>query len=282
MNFVAIDFETANPDFSSICQIGLVEFQNGLVVNTWETLVNPEDWFSDANISVHGIEEDSVADAPTWPTAYQRLATLLSGRIVVHHTAFDRTAMIRACDKYALPHPACHYLDSARVTRRTWTEFSRAGYGLQNLAQHFKIDFKHHNAMEDARAAGIVMLHALQHSGKPIEEWCVLSLEKLTLSGNPAETPKVNPNGNLYGECLVFTGGLVVPRSKATAMAADAGCLVAAGVTKHTTLLVVGDQDIRKLIGHEKSSKHRKAEELILQGKPIRIVGETDFFRLIA
>ena len=45
-------------------------------------------------------------------------------------------------------------------------------------------------------------------------------------------------------------------------------------------MLVVGDQDIKKLAGHEKSSKHRKAEALILAGQSIRILRETDFKEL--
>jgi DNA polymerase-3 subunit epsilon len=44
---------------------------------------------------------------------------------------------------------------------------------------------------------------------------------------------------------------------------------------------VVGDQDIAKLAGREKSSKHRKAEELSLAGKPIRIICERDFQELV-
>jgi DNA polymerase III subunit epsilon len=43
---------------------------------------------------------------------------------------------------------------------------------------------------------------------------------------------------------------------------------------------VVGDQDIVKLAGHEKSSKHRKAEALIADGQGIRILRETVFRRL--
>ena len=53
-------------------------------------------------------------------------------------------------------------------------------------------------------------------------------------------------------------------------------------VTKATTLLVAGDQDLDKLAGHEKSSKHRKAEALIVKGIPIRILGETDFYSMVA
>jgi len=64
-------------------------------------------------------------------------------------------------------------------------------------------------------------------------------------------------------------------------MAAKIGCQVESGVTKKTTILVVGNQDIMKLAGQEKSSKHRKAEEFILNGQQIRILGESDFKELI-
>lgn len=53
-------------------------------------------------------------------------------------------------------------------------------------------------------------------------------------------------------------------------------------MTKKTTLLVVGDTDVQRLAGHEKSSKHRKAEELVAKGAPIRILRETDFRELVA
>jgi len=36
-----------------------------------------------------------------------------------------------------------------------------------------------------------------------------------------------------------------------------------------------------KLAGHDRSSKHRKAEEHISQGLPIRIIGESDFKELV-
>ena len=79
---------------------------------------------------------------------------------------------------------------------------------------------------------------------------------------------------------LVFIGFLEIPRREAFDLAASIGCHVASGVTKKTTLLVVGDQDILKLAGHEKSSKHGKAETLIEKGIPIRILQESDFKEL--
>jgi DNA polymerase-3 subunit epsilon len=72
-----------------------------------------------------------------------------------------------------------------------------------------------------------------------------------------------------------------LPRREAAAIASAAGCEVVDSVTKRTTLLVVGDQDIRRLAGEEKSSKHRKADELIAKGQPIRILCESDFEHLL-
>lgn len=85
----------------------------------------------------------------------------------------------------------------------------------------------------------------------------------------------------MYGEVLVFTGALEIPRREAADLAASIGCSVASGVTKNTTLLVVGDQDVTKLIGKAKSSKHLKAEHLIAKGQEIRIIKESDFKELV-
>ena len=95
-------------------------------------------------------------------------------------------------------------------------------------------------------------------------------------------TRQANPSGPLANEVVVFTGKLSMPRREFADLAAEAGCQVAGSVTNITTLLVVGDQDIRQLAGQKKSAKHRKAEELVARGQPIRIIGETDFLALLS
>ena len=89
-----------------------------------------------------------------------------------------------------------------------------------------------------------------------------------------------NPEGVLYNEVIVFTGRLGIPRREAAAIAADIGCRVESGVTKETTLLITGGQDKKRLAGYEKSSAHRKAEELRERGIPIRILNEARFKEL--
>lgn len=280
MDFVVIDIETANPDLASICQVGVAIFANGQFSESWSSFVNPNDYFDPNNVSIHGITERDVSSAPHWIDLHSRLSTDFSNQILASHTPFDRTAIRRACEKSSISPLECQWLDTARVVRRTWPKFSHSGYGLANVAAHFGISFKHHDAEEDARAAGEILLRAIQETGSSAADWCSLSLRP-SASSAASEARNANPDGPLFGNVVVFTGALSMPRQEAANAAALAGCEVGAGVTKHTTLLIVGDQDIRMLAGSEKSSKHRKAEELMAKGQSIRILGEGDFARLI-
>lgn len=285
-NFVAVDVETANPDMESICQIGLVRYEGGEVADEWSQLIDPEDFFDGVNIGIHGICENDVIGMPKLPDVESRIRAFLENSITVCHTHFDRHSINKAFAKYNLAPVSTQWLDSARVARRTWADCAHSGYGLGPLSQKLGFTFRHHDALEDAKAAGHILLSAIDESGLPLEDWLQrvnspISAGKI-VSGHPVPINRSgNPEGELSGEVLVFTGALAMPRHDAADLAASVGCDVASAVTKKTTILVVGDQDIRALAGHEKSIKHRKAEDLIQRGLPIRIIGETDFQALV-
>jgi DNA polymerase III subunit epsilon len=280
LQFVAIDVETANPDMGSICQIGLARFIDGQLAEEWSTLVDPEGYFDEANISIHGIEPRMIVGQPKLPEIADRVRSSLKGTVTVCHTHFDRIALGRAYTRYNLTPVATTWLDSARVVRRTWKDLAWKGYGLANVCGRIGYEFRHHDALEDAKAAGFVLLAALRESQQDLDHWCRRvnqPIDPARTSSGSAVQREGNPEGDLYGEVLVFTGALELPRSEAADLAASVGCQVAPSVTKKTTILVVGDQDISRLAGHEKSSKHRKAEQLIAEGQRIRIVRESDF-----
>lgn len=285
MDFVVIDVETANADLSSICQVGIASFRDGTLADSWVSLVNPQDYFSAVNVSIHGIDNCCVIDAPTWGEVFPEVASRLQNMIVVSHTPFDRVAVERACSRANLEGVECTWLDSARVVRRAWPQFARSGYGLSNVAANFGIEYGAHDALEDARCAGLLLLRAVVETGLSPEQWLVRVTLPISTSADIQPHPNRrdgNPDGELFGETLVFTGALSIPRSQAANVAAAAGCKVEDSVTKHTTMLVVGDQDLRRLAGHEKSSKHLKAERLIAQGQHIRILGESDFLQIVS
>ncbi len=275
-DFIALDVETANADFASICSIGLVHFRKGSVFKSLTVLVDPEDHFDPLNISIHGIKPADVAGQPTMEKVLPVIANNLADSIVVHHSSFDKTAFTRSAERYNLPNLPCIWLDTVRVARITWPSFEN--HKLATLAAKFDISFIHHDAAEDARAAGMIMLRAIAETGTSLEAW----VEKFQKPFNrPSIAQEGAQDGHLKGEFIVFTGALNMPRTEAAALAASAGCTVLENLTKKTTILVVGDQDLRLTNGKEKSTKHIRADEYINKGAAIRIVRESDFLSML-
>ena len=288
LTFNSIDVETANADRASICQIGIVHVREGKIEDQWQTLINPEDWFDTWNVSIHGIDETDVINSPTLPEVRAELRARLRRSVLVSHTSFDRVAFKRAMTRYDLEQLQVTWLDSAKIARRAWPErYGQRGYGLKNIARDLDISFRHHDALEDARAAAEIVLHACAATNTDIEGWLrrvehpiSQSITGSSSSSTLSTKRERNVDGALSGETIVFTGELVISRQEAADMAADAGCNVANNVSRNVTMLVVGIQDKSKLNGYEKSSKHRKAEALIEQGLNIQILSECDFSEL--
>src|SRR5690625_2657037 len=165
MRFIAMDVETANADMASICSVGLASFENGALVEEWYSLIDPSDHFSSINVSIHGITQADVRGAPTFNTAMREIERRLDDQIVVTHTHFDRVALHQAAMRWSGHVPRCEWLDCARVARRTWAECARSGYGLAAVCERIGYAFNHHNALEDAKASGHVLLAAMRDSG---------------------------------------------------------------------------------------------------------------------
>ena len=171
LTFNAVDVETANSDPSSICQIGIVRVQSGVIKGQLSVLVNPEAPFNDFNVRLHGIDYSAVRDSEALPRLEMRLRRLLEGTVLVSHTSFDRRAMDGAMERYGLRPIRATWLDSAMVARRAWPQRYRRRWNLAVIAGDLGIAFRHHDAAEDARAAGEIVLRACQHTGLDIEGW---------------------------------------------------------------------------------------------------------------
>ncbi|MBF9233640.1 exonuclease domain-containing protein [Microvirga alba] len=276
MNYLVLDLETANPDSASICQVGIVLVENGEIAGTLSRLIDPQDHFDYWNIKVHGIEPAHVAGCPTFSEVLGELSPLLDKRIIVTHGSFDRLAIARACQKHDLPDVEAYWLDNQTVVRRTWPQFAKRGYSLGNLAQHFGIEFRHHDALEDAMATAHIFRRALTESGKSASDWVSSVAARSHL--RTAIVHQGTGGGPFSGKTVVFTGRLKVTRQEATRLAAERGFTVGATISPETTILCVGAE--RTASG--RSSKVREAERLISGGHPLSIVSEAEFWQLIS
>ncbi|MCO1340289.1 hypothetical protein BJH93_15575 [Kocuria polaris] len=67
LNFTAVDVETANSSYASICQIAAVQVRAGRVIGRHTWYVRPEasvGEFTPRNTEIHGITRDMVIGAP--------------------------------------------------------------------------------------------------------------------------------------------------------------------------------------------------------------------------
>lgn len=278
--FLALDVETANADYSSICQIGIVHFLNGKIQSEWSTLVNPNTYFDPYNVGIHGIDASLVENAPTFASIYPELRRRMTGQIILHHGHFDRTAFYRVYEESELEEIDARWLNNQRVVRRVWNEFSQSGYGLANLATYFGLPLDHHNAVSDAKVAGQIFLTAQAKTGTSSEDWLTninARISPITASANIA----VNANGPFFGDKIVFTGELAEPRKKLQEIAASLGFEPVNSVSKKVTTLCVGSPPMSAIEPGEKTSKHKKAEDLASQGHSITILSERDFWKLV-
>ena len=171
LTFNAIDVETANADRSSICQIGIVRVWDGVIKEKLSLMVNPEMPFSSFNVGIHGIDDKTVRHSETLIQIHARLQQMLEGTVLVSHTAFDRDAMDKAAKRYGLKPIRVRWLDSSLIARRAWPDKFRRRWNLAAIAEELGIAFRHHDAVEDARAASEIVLSACLHTGVDIDGW---------------------------------------------------------------------------------------------------------------
>jgi DNA polymerase-3 subunit epsilon len=167
--FIAIDVETANSARKSICQIGLVFFENGEITRNYVSLVNQKR-FNPTNVSIHGITPEMVKSAPDWSKVWGEIRPQLDGAFVVSHTLFDQQCLVEACSHIGAADDDCDltkWIDSCKVSRLAWPKLPN--HKLKTVANHLGVTFQHHDALEDARAAGEIF-------------WAVMKTGKLELT----------------------------------------------------------------------------------------------------
>jgi DNA polymerase-3 subunit epsilon len=264
-DFVVVDVETACSRVSSICQIGIVGFMGGNEVFAYESFIDPCDDFSPFNTRIHGITCDHVFGQPTFAQVHGVVEAHLSGRVTVAHSYFDKGALASACQVHNRAVIETTWLDSVRVAKRAWPHLP--SHRLNVLSKYLGIRHKHHDALSDARAAGMVIVQAIEHTGINLAGW----LTPTSSRAGPAPKPALV--GPLKNERISILGA---PRDGVLAhWLAEAGGRVVASVGMTTTMLVVSnDQPFGRYV--HTSAPYRRAEELRRAGSNIETVSEDE------
>ena len=120
-NFVAIDFETANYEPTSICFVGLVVVRGGEITQRMHRLVCPEPDYYIRRFSeqVHGIYPADTCGAPTFDAVWSEIVPWVEGLpFVAHNKAFDERVLRAACRMYGIDYTYGTFLCTLRQARR--------------------------------------------------------------------------------------------------------------------------------------------------------------------
>lgn len=160
MDFVALDFETANRKPDSVCEVGLAIVDAGEVVENKSWLVRPHDnLFEPFHSKLHGIDAEKVEDAPEFWEVWEEIRYFFQHTIVVAHNArFDIGVLRHVLALYRIPIPEFFYACSLKISRKIWKD--RKSYGLHALCEWLDIELDHHSAASDANACAEIVLRA--------------------------------------------------------------------------------------------------------------------------
>ena len=106
-NFAAIDFETANNERTSVCSVGVVVVRDGMVTDTFYSLIQPEpNYYSYWCQQVHGLGHEDTDDAPVFPYVWAQIEPLIEGLpLVAHNKSFDESCLKAVFRCYQMDYP---------------------------------------------------------------------------------------------------------------------------------------------------------------------------------
>lgn len=175
MNFVAIDFETANNYANSACSVGLVRVENLKITEEYYTLIKPPKMvFNPMNIQIHGIRPRDVENEPRFDDLWEtEILPFMRGLpLVAHNASFDMGVLRALISHYDLYQPSIRYACTVTGARKTYNGLQN--HRLNTVSEHLGIKLNHHQALDDARACAKIMVDIFEKSGcTSFEELCV-------------------------------------------------------------------------------------------------------------
>ena len=178
LDYIAIDFETANYFKNSACSVGLVRFIDGKEVDYCYSLIHPAKMYfiPEWTEEIHHISYDDVRDKPYFPEVWDTMVMPFINKtpgipLVAHNgNMFDMPVIQNCCEYFGMEVPKLEYFDSLIIARKTWPEFE--SHQLTKLGERFNIEYLAHDALEDSRVCGQLVKIAA-------DKWEVNSVEDL-------------------------------------------------------------------------------------------------------
>ena len=164
-SWIALDFETATRKRNSACAVGIAFGRKAELIGKISRLIKPpENQFDTLNTSIHGINAKKVKNAHTFSELWPKLKPTFQDRMVLaHNAAFDMSVLRHSLDAHDLPYPQIKYFCTVEFSRAIWPDLKDRK--LKTVAKHLGINFKHHDAEEDAFVCARVAIECMKYIG---------------------------------------------------------------------------------------------------------------------
>lgn len=165
-NFIAIDVETTGlkPATDRIVSVSAIRFEDWEPVELFYTLVNPQTSIPAETTKINHIDDNTVANAPTFPQVAESLSEFIGkSNLVGHNIAFDLAFLY--CSGLNLIDRGIKFYDTLQLSQYLMNSSEKTGtyldyvrdYKLSTLCQHFNIRITNfHNSGVDSYAAGLL------------------------------------------------------------------------------------------------------------------------------
>lgn len=169
--FVVFDIETTglNYDIDRITEIGAVKIEDGIITETFTTLINPGIHIKEETVKLNGIDDELVKDCPTFEQVLPDFYKFTRGAdIVAHNVEFDLKFIKYHAKKYGYFFENCVY-DTLEIAKEYLSGKGLSNFKLNTLCEYFDIDLKdHHRAWNDALATAklFIKLYELKEFSK--------------------------------------------------------------------------------------------------------------------
>jgi DNA polymerase III epsilon subunit family exonuclease len=151
ITFTVIDLETTGLDAGRghrVCEIALLRYRGGKVLDTFDSLVNPQRSITPSASAVNGLRDWDVASAPIFSQVAAQVQSMMEDSVIVAHNAsFDLAFLAAEWRRLRWPPRLGFAIDTLALARRMYA-FRRNNLGAVAQALKVRTD-REHRAMGD-------------------------------------------------------------------------------------------------------------------------------------
>jgi DNA polymerase-3 subunit alpha (Gram-positive type) len=150
--YVCLDLETTglNAKKDKIIEIGAVKVEHNVMIEEWETFVNPGRRLEERIVELTGIHDEQLAGAPDMDETLPQLLSFIGDSVLLGHCVLFDYSFV----KKAAVDRKCKFekqgIDTLKIARKYLPELESRSLGF--LCSYYGIEHHAHRALQDAKA----------------------------------------------------------------------------------------------------------------------------------